>query len=172
MYPGIVRAARRCVVRGSTSIGLDRRRRWLSLTRWLLPNRAHGPMQDEWQGETRLRVRLCGRSCTAACTVRRIDASQMHAVVDSSYDENVHQMCELPNYGRVLVATEVTDCGDARVMDGLLELTHLWQWSGEPYIPVCPSVGMNLGELSAGDLPRQGLLARVVESTSPGITSA
>jgi hypothetical protein len=36
------------------------------------------------------------------------DARQMHAAVDSGCDENVHQMCELPNYGRVLVATEVT----------------------------------------------------------------
>ena len=108
MYPAIVRATRRCLVRGSTSIGLDGRRQWLSLTRWLLPNRAHRQAQDEWQGETRLRVRLCGRSCTAVCTVRRMDARQMHAVVDSACDENVHQMCELPNYGRVLVATEVT----------------------------------------------------------------
>ena len=31
----------------------------------------------------------------------------MHAAADSGCDENVHQMCELPNYGRVLVATEV-----------------------------------------------------------------
>src|SRR5664279_6098319 len=31
----------------------------------------------------------------------------MHAAVDSGCNENVRQMCELPNYGRVLVATEV-----------------------------------------------------------------
>ena len=44
----------------------------------------------------------------------------MHAVVDSGCDENVHQMCELPNYGRVLVATEVTALwrrsGDGRTL--------------------------------------------------------
>lgn len=37
-------------------------------------------------------------SCTAVCKVRRMDARQMHAAVDSGCDENVHQMCELPNY--------------------------------------------------------------------------
>jgi hypothetical protein len=31
----------------------------------------------------------------------------MHAAVDSGCNENVRQMCKLPNYGRVLVATEV-----------------------------------------------------------------
>src|SRR5664279_171375 len=31
----------------------------------------------------------------------------MHAAVDSGCNENVCQMCELPNYGRVLVATGV-----------------------------------------------------------------
>jgi len=46
-------------------------------------------------------------------------------------------------------------CGYARVMDVLLGLMHWWRWSGEPYIPVCPSVGKNLGELSAGDLTQQ-----------------
>ena len=77
-------------------------------------------IQDEWQGETRLRVRLCGRSCSAVCTVRRMDARQMHAVVDSGCDENVHQTCELSNYGRVLVATEITALwrrsGDGRTL--------------------------------------------------------
>ena len=40
-------------------------------------------------------------------------------------------------------------CGGARVMDVLLGLLHCWRWSGEPHIPVCPSVGRNLGDLSA-----------------------
>ena len=31
----------------------------------------------------------------------------MRAAADSGFNENVHQMCDLPNYGRVLVATEV-----------------------------------------------------------------
>ena len=110
-------------------------------------------IQDEWQGETRLRVRLCGRSCSAVCTVRRMDARQMHAVVDSGCDENVHQMCERSNHGLCRLQRQSWHCGDARVMDVLLGLTHRWRWSGEPYIPVCPSVGKNLGELSTGDLP-------------------
>jgi len=45
--------------------------------------------------------------CTAARAVLRKDAHQMHAAVDSGSNEIVHQMCELLNYGRVLVATEV-----------------------------------------------------------------
>jgi len=76
-------------------------------TRWSLPCRAHGTEQADWQGVTRLRVRLCGPACTAVCTVRRMDARQMHAAADSGCNENAQLMCELPNYGRVLVATEV-----------------------------------------------------------------
>jgi len=45
--------------------------------------------------------------CTAVRTVLRKDAHHMHAAVDSSVNEIVHGMCELPNYGRVIVATEV-----------------------------------------------------------------
>ncbi len=45
--------------------------------------------------------------CTVVCTLLCKDAHQMHAAVDSGCNENVHQMCELPNYGRVPVATEV-----------------------------------------------------------------
>ena len=44
----------------------------------------------------------------------------MHAAVDSGCDEKVHQMCELPNYGRVPVATEVMalcrPSGDGRAL--------------------------------------------------------
>ena len=44
----------------------------------------------------------------------------MHAAVDSGCDENVHQICKLPNYGRVLIATEVMASwrrsGDARAL--------------------------------------------------------
>src|SRR5208283_3720949 len=41
-------------------------------------------------------------------------------------------------------------------MDVLSGLIHRWRWSGEPYIPNCLSVGRNLGESSAGDLPQAG----------------
>ena len=58
--------------------------------------------------------------CSAECTGRRMDARQMYAAVDSGCDENVHQMCELPNYGRVPVATEVMalcrPSGDGRAL--------------------------------------------------------
>ena len=77
------------------------------LTRWLLSNRVHGLVQDEVQGATRLRFTLRGEVCTAARKVLCKDARQMHAAVDSGCDENVHQICELPNYGRVPVAMEV-----------------------------------------------------------------
>ena len=47
MYTAIVRAERHCVVYWGTSIGVDIRCHLLSLTRWLLPNRVHGLVQDE-----------------------------------------------------------------------------------------------------------------------------
>src|SRR5271157_3502259 len=154
MYTAIVRAARRCVVDSSSGIGGDIRCQLLSRTRWSLPCRAHGTEQADWQGITRLRVRLCGRPCTAVCIVRRVDARQMHAAVDSGCDENVQLMCERSNYGLCWLQRKSWHRGDARVMDLLLGLLHCWRWSSEPYIRVCPSVGRNLGELSAGDLPQ------------------
>ena len=44
-------------------------------------------------------------------------------------------------------------CADPRVMDVLLGLMHRWRRSGEPYIPVCPSVGRNLSEIVSGRSP-------------------
>ena len=45
----------------------------------------------------------------------------MHAAADSGCNENVHQMCELLDYGRVLVAPEVMALcrrsGDGRALD-------------------------------------------------------
>jgi hypothetical protein len=49
-------------VRGSPSIGVHIRRQLLLLTRWLLENRVHWLVQDEWQGATRLRFTLRGQS--------------------------------------------------------------------------------------------------------------
>jgi hypothetical protein len=44
----------------------------------------------------------------------------MHAVVNSGRDENTHLMYDLPNYGSVLVATEITALwrrsGDGRTL--------------------------------------------------------
>jgi hypothetical protein len=55
-----------------------------------------------------------------------MDARQMHAAVDSGCNENVQQMCELPNYGRVPVATEVMalcrPSGDGRALSTLAPL--------------------------------------------------
>ena len=48
----------------------------------------------------------------------------MHAAADSGCNESVQQMCEHPNFGRVLVATEVWHCGYTRVMDVLLGVMH------------------------------------------------
>jgi hypothetical protein len=66
-----------------------------------------------WTGATRgarcnsFEIQTAWSVCTAVCTVRRMDARQMHAAVDSGRNENVYPMCELPNHGRVPVATEV-----------------------------------------------------------------
>src|SRR5208337_3211355 len=75
MHRVIVRAARRRVVDRSTSVGVDIRCQLLLLARWLLPNRVHGLVQDEWQGETRSRVELCSRSappCAQCCATMHI----------------------------------------------------------------------------------------------------
>src|SRR5271157_386423 len=107
MYPAVVSSGAALCCARIHQRWWQSRCQLLLRTRWSLPCRAHGMVQADWQGETRLRFELCGRSCTAVCTVRRMDARQMHAAVDSGCDENVHQMYELPNYGRVPVATEV-----------------------------------------------------------------
>ena len=54
------RAERHCVVRGSTSVGGHSDCQLPFLARWLLLNRVQRPVQDEWQGETRLRFKLRG----------------------------------------------------------------------------------------------------------------
>src|ERR1035438_6318236 len=69
-------------------------------------------------------------------------------------NESAQLICERSNHGSCRLQRESCHCGDARVMDVLLGLMHCWRCSGEPYTPVCPSVGRNLGELSAGDLPQ------------------
>jgi len=79
----------------------------------------------------------------------------MDAAADSGCNETAHLMCERSNYGLCWLQRKSWHCGDARVMDVLLGLMHSWRWSGEPHIPVCPSVGRNLGELSAADLPQE-----------------
>src|SRR5208337_3042462 len=73
----------------------------------------------------------------------------MHAAADSGCNENAHLMCERSNHGLCWLQLKSWHCGGARVMDVLLGLLHCWRWSGEPHIPVCPSVGRNLGDLSA-----------------------
>src|SRR5271166_2887677 len=78
----------------------------------------------------------------------------MHAAADFGCNENAHLMCERSNYGRVLVAAEVMELW-RRSGDGLALGTHApLATERRPHVPVCPSVGGNLGELSAGDLPQ------------------
>ena len=109
--------------------------------------------QADWQCVTRLRVRLCGRSCAALRTVLCKDAHHLHAAADSGCNENAHLMCEVSNYGRVLVAAEVMELW-RRSGDGLALGTHApLAIERRPHVPVCPSVGGNLGELSAGESP-------------------
>ena len=75
--------------------------------------------------------------CTAVCTLLCNDAHRCTRLSNPACDENVHEMCELPNYGRVLVATAVMAlwrCTRARVMDVLLGVMHCWRYTG---ITVC-----------------------------------
>ena len=77
----------------------------------------------------------------------------MHAAADSGCNETAQLMCERSNYGLCWSQRKSWHCGDARVTDVLLALMHSWRWSGEPYIPVCPSVGRNLSEIVSGRSP-------------------
>ena len=78
----------------------------------------------------------------------------MHAAADSACNENAHLMCERSNYGRLQIAAEVMELW-RRSGDGLALGTHAARAiERRPHVPVCPSVGGNLGELSAGDLPQ------------------
>ena len=161
---------------------MDIRCQLLSLTRWLLPNRAHGLVQDEWQGAHSFEIQTAWSVCTVVCTVLCKDAHQMHAAVDSGCNENVQQMCELPNYGRVLVATEVMALwrrsGDGRALrtHALLamerrtdtfrfvrrsggisvncqrEISHN-QTCGQPTMHIC-GLGVRTNPLARGTLPR------------------
>src|SRR5664279_4275642 len=154
MYTAIVRAARRCVVHRSTSIGGHIRCQLLLRTRWSLPRRAHGTEQADWQGVTRLRVRLCGQSaapCVQGGAWMRVKCTRLSIPAAT-------RMCTRCAHFQTTAVSRLQrkswHCGDARVMDVLLGLMHRWRWSGEPYIPVCPSVGRKLSELSAAYLPQ------------------
>ena len=97
-------------------------------------------IQTAWSVSTAVRTVLCK------------DAHHMHAAADSGCNENAHLMCERSNYGRVLVAAEVMELW-RRSGDGLALGTHApLAIERRPYIPVCPPVEGDLGELSAGDL--------------------
>jgi hypothetical protein len=162
MYQAIVRAERHCVVRGSPRIGVHIRCRLLLLMRWLLRNRVHGLVQDEWQGgdtgfSAKLRSRL-GQQCALCCARMRVKCTRLSIRVAT----RMHGlMCEHPNYGLYWFQRQSWHCADPRVMDVLLGLTHRWRRSGEPYIPVCPAVGRNLSEIVSGRYPTTRLLAQV-----------
>src|SRR5271166_3387614 len=107
MCSTIVGTARRYVVQCATGNGVGIRCQLLLLIALAVAEPC------AWTGATRgarcnsFEIQTAWSVCTAVCTVRRMDARQMHAAVDSGRNENVHQMCELPNHGRVPVATEV-----------------------------------------------------------------
>ena len=98
----------------------------------------------------------------------------MYAAADSGCNETAQLMCERSNHGLCRLQRKSWHCGDALVMDVLLGLLHCWRWSGEPYVPVCPSVGRNLGELSAGDLPQPDfglvILGLVISAAYPWLS--
>ena len=106
----------------------------------------------------------------------------MHAVVDSGCDENVHQMCELPNQSRVLVATEVMalwlHSGDRRAPranavlgDGAANHTFRFVRRSERISVTCQreishnrTSGLHrwvVGDTSTRDLTRNGPLSRI-----------
>jgi hypothetical protein len=171
MYPAIVRAERHCVVRGSISVGWLTRCQMSFLTRWMLPNCVHGQVQDEWQGETRLRFKLRGRSaplCAHCCARMRVKCTRLSIPAAT-------RMCtRCANFQTTVVSRlqqKSWNCRDARVVDVLLGLMHRWRWSGEPYIPVCPLVGRNLSELSAGDLPQEDFWPDILRVRPRGLAS-
>src|SRR5664280_1708423 len=153
MYTAIVRAARRCVVHRFTSIGGQIRCQLLLRTRWSLPCRAHGTEQADWQGLTRLRVRLCGQSaalCVQGGAWMRVKWTRL------SIPAATRVCTRCANFQTTAVSRlqrKSWHCADPRVMDVLLALMHRWRRSGEPYIPVCPSVGRNLSEIVSGRSP-------------------
>ena len=90
---------------------------------------------------TRLRFKLCGRSappCAQCCARMRIRCTRLSIPVAT-------RMCtrcaNVQTTACAWLQRKSWHCGDARVMDVLLGLMHCWRCSGEPYIPVCPSVG-------------------------------
>ena len=89
---------------------------------------------------------------TVVCTLLCKDAHQMHGAADSGCNETAQLMCKRSNRGLCRLRRKSWHCGYTRVMGVLLGLMHCWRWNGQPYIPVCPSLGRNLRELSAEDL--------------------
>jgi hypothetical protein len=124
----------------------------LFLTRWLLPNRVHGLVQDEVQGVTRLRFTLRGEVCTAACKVgcaSNARGCRFRLRRECAPDVRTSKL------RIVLVAAEVIALW-RRSGDGRAVRTHAaLAMDGEPYIPVCPSAGF-----------RNKASGRIVESTS------
>ena len=145
MYTAIVRAARRCVVDcPPASVGTAVAD--CCYLCWLLPNRVHGLVQDEVARCNSFEIHSAWSVCTAVRTVLCKDARQMRAAVDSGCNESAQLMCGLSNPACADCRGSSRRCGAAWVMDALLALMHRWRWSGELYIPICPSVGRNLSE--------------------------
>jgi hypothetical protein len=148
----VLRAARCCAL-----IHRYRSAQPLPIVVRLLLNRVQWPVQDEWQGETRLRFKLRGLSappCPRCCTRLRIGCMRLPI----SAATRVRSGC-------------TSSCGAARVMDVLSGLMHRWRSSGEPctFRFVRRSGGIS-GELSAGDLPQPDFWGvRGCTSTSRGV---
>ena len=126
----------------------------------------------------RLEIYTAWSVCTAVCKVLCKDAHQIRAAVgapagarvvrtaavcldaelaaaDSGCNKNAHLMCKRSNYGLSGLQREVMELW-RRSGDGLALGTDApLAIERRPRVPVCPSVGGNLGELSAGDLPQQ-----------------
>jgi hypothetical protein len=113
------------------SIGGHSRCEWLLLTRWLLPNRVHGLVQDELQGDTGFSVKLCrrlGPQCALCCARMRVRCTRL------SIPNATRMYTRCANFQTTAVSwlqRKSWHCGDARVMDVLLGLLHCWRWSGE-----------------------------------------
>jgi len=156
MHPAIVRAKRRCVVRGSPASVCTSVANCCNLRAGCCRTVCMGWCKTRGKVHRSFEIHSAWSVCSAVRTVLLKDTRQMHAAVDPGCNESVQQMCEHPNFGRVLIATEVTALwrrsGDRRALR-TLELLAMELRTKDSGL----SVGRKLGELSAGDLPQPDL---------------
>src|SRR5271166_6274422 len=180
MHSAIVRAKRRCVVRGSPASVCTSVANCCNLRAGCCRTVCMGWCKTRGKVHRSFEIHSAWSVCSAVRTVLLKDARQMHAAVDPGCNKSVQQMCEHPNFGRVLVATEVTALwrrsGDRRALRTLellamelrtkdsglsvgrklvncqREIFHK-QTCGQPTMHIC-GLGVRTNPLARGTLPR------------------